>query len=549
MARLCRLCISESGSFTDVSELRENLPLSTLIMIICPVKIEPEDPLPKEVCSECLDTVLKAYKLREVSHKMDSYLRLCHEEAPAIEVIKVAQVEIGQQTEAEEEFVMQEITEEDEDDDKQDSQVPEEDGIDRDDDEDEGENELAETEYIIYEAAGLEAEGEDTDDIVKESTEFSYQVLCTNKSIKKSAVWNYIGYLADELGEIVDSEKDFFYCKICVENNQCLKPKYKIESTATSVLFTHLNKVHGLTKEEMLDNMNVVPAPSVAELVECTLCEKTLNSGSLSIHMGIEHRNGAADRPFQRKSSFRVDCFKNSSKSLAWDYFGVLTNLDGTQADEFYFYCRLCVEEEDKRTPRYTKNTSTSILLQHLKNAHVEKSPEELAKRKMPEPITANFNSKRMRREEYSCEVCGHDCETKKALNLHLTKEHGIQQKREFICEFEDCGKAFTMRDSLNKHIKNIHEGSKYPCDQCPALLSSRMSLRRHIESCHLKLKVFSCEKCDSNFAEQKSLKNHFQRVHLGIIEKKVPCEQCDLTFPNQWSLRRHMLTHTLEVR
>lgn len=359
-------------------------------------------------------------------------------------------------------------------------------------------------------------------------------------------MWSYIGSLVDENNKLIEEERDYYFCKICVEENQTLKPKYKAESTATSVLFSHLNRVHSLTKSDMFEiNPSFQSLHQVPELVNCEVCDKTFNSGSVNIHMGIEHINGAMSRDCSKVSQYKVNCFKTPSKSLAWDYFGALEDDNGTQVDQYYFYCKLCVEEDGKLNPKYTKNTSTSILLHHLKNAHIPKTTKEIAKRKLPEPITFN---KRLKNIDLSCKYCGENFEAKKSLNRHLSKEHNEEQPKNFTCPIENCLKSFTMRDTLLKHVKHIHEGSKFPCNRCPTVLSTRMSLRRHIETCHFKLKSFGCDICNATYTEQKSLKNHMQKVHLGIVEKKIPCEQCELMFTNQWSLRRHMMTHTKEV-
>lgn len=528
MTKVCRLCIAESTELTDISEIREGLPISVVIMIICPVKIEPEDSLPKHVCEECLQTVLSAYKLRDVSNKIDRYFRSCHGETDEIEELKIISEHIEQEdTEAE---------------------------IDAEPDYESSENEeVFEGNEDILDKDGYVVIHEYTEEdsgrmMVEIDPNFKYQVDCQNVQNKKSAVWKYIGYLTDENGKAVDDEKDYYFCKICVEQHQMLKPKYKIETIATSVLFAHLVKVHGLNKSDMSESVSVNPVHSVAELVPCEICEKSVNAGSMSIHMGIEHQNGAMSRVGEKSSQYKVNCFKTSSKSLAWDYFGALENPEGEQIDVYYFYCRLCVEEEEKLHPKYTKNTSTSILLQHLKNVHIPKTPEELAKRKLPEPITLMSSSKRLKRDDFSCKLCGEQLDSRKSLNRHLAKKHDEEQPRNYVCQFENCQKSFTMRDTLFKHVKNIHQGTKFPCDRCPAVLSSRMSLRRHIESCHLKLKQFACDSCNTTYTEQKSLKNHIQKVHMGISEKRVPCNLCELSFPSQWSLRRHSLTHTGEV-
>lgn len=524
MALVCRLCIAESEAFINLSEVREGLPLSTIAMIICPVKIESSDALPKQICGECLEVVLSAYKLRDVSNNTDRYLRSCDSEIHAIEIDDDVKL-----------VTDEEFTRIDDDVDASDKVIDETNDI----------IEVDEQEIFLkddYNNYDVESSS-----YIELDPNFKYKVDCQNLQTKKSAVWNYFGTLVDDNERIVEEEKDSYFCKICVEHNQDLKPKYKAESTATSVLFAHLNRVHGLNKSDMSENTSFNSLHHVPELVSCEVCEKTFNSGSLSIHHGIEHVNGAMSRDSPKVFQYKVNCFKTSSKSLAWDYFGALENEKSEQIDQYYFYCRLCVEEEGKLNPKYTKNTSTSILLQHLKNSHIPKTPKEVAKQKLLEPIVLT-SSKRLKGIGLSCKFCEENFDTKKSLNRHLAKEHNEEQPRNFSCPIESCLKSFTMRDTLLKHVKNIHQGTKYPCNRCPTVLSTRMSLRRHIETCHFKLKSFACDNCNATYTEQKSLKNHMQKVHMGIIEKKIPCELCELMFTNQWSLRRHLLTHTGEV-
>lgn len=515
--------------------------MSVIIMIICPVKIETCDILPKQICEQCLEVVLNAYKLRDVSNATERYLRGCNDDIQAIVTEEEASKSMAKE-EILEIFTTSEFPESSE----MDVTIALEDDSQDNSNEKLDDDVTSKEDYLIYESE------EETEEDVLEFAEIGpylkFKVDCQNVHTKKSAVWNYFGYLTDDEDKLVAEEKDSYFCKICVEQLQTLKPKYKIESTATSVLFSHLGRVHGLLKSDMAENPAISAAQIVPELVTCDVCEKTFNSNSLSIHMGIEHLDGALSRKEEINHQYRVNCFKSSSKSLAWDYFGALENHNGDQLDEYYFYCRLCIDEEGKLSPKYTKNTSTSILLQHLKNAHIPKTVEESSKKKLPEPINMNA-SKRVKYDEFICKICGDGLESKKALNRHLSKQHNEEQPRNYLCHYRDCGKTFTMRDTLLKHHKNIHQGTKYPCDRCPTVLSSRMSLRRHIETCHLKIKFFSCDNCGAKYTEQKTLKNHIQKVHLGIIDKKVRCDHCAMMFPNQWSLRRHMLTHTGEVK
>jgi Zinc-finger associated domain (zf-AD)/Zinc finger, C2H2 type len=71
----CRLCLSENSVFFDVSEIREGFQISQIIMNVCPVTVEASDMLPKQVCVECLNCVMIAYKLRDQSFQSDRLLK------------------------------------------------------------------------------------------------------------------------------------------------------------------------------------------------------------------------------------------------------------------------------------------------------------------------------------------------------------------------------------------------------------------------------------------------------------------------------------------
>lgn len=515
MASTCRLCLTESENVTELSEVREGFPLSVISMIILPVTINLDcsDPLPTQICENCISVLLSAFKLREVSNNSDRFLRTRNEEFATIEIDEAKHDEEGFHQEADITDSVEYITE----------VIPEEEA----------------DEYVVYEP---ERDNEDS-----EVEEGIFKVDVHSNIPRKSAVWSYFGHLTSETGIVVGSQENYYFCKICVEERSTLKPKYKIESTATSVLFAHLLKHHGIKKSDLpVNNQANVAHMAGLELMTCTICKKSYNNSSLSLHMELEHQNGALERNRTINSQYKVNCFKQDSKSIAWDYFGILEDLDGNTADEYYFHCRLCVDEKDKLSPKYTKNTSTSILMHHLKTAHISK-PDQL-KRKLPDPIEYN-SSKKSKKNDLTCRYCGEFQETKKSLSKHLRNVHLEEMDRKIFCPISDCGKAFFKKEVMLRHIKNVHEGRKYACDRCPAVLSTPNSLRRHIDSCHLKLKPFACDKCSATYLDQKALKSHIQKVHLGIAEERIPCEHCEIQLPNAWSLRRHMMTHTGEVR
>ncbi|CAG9811988.1 unnamed protein product [Chironomus riparius] len=75
MENLCRLCSSQSPTSTSVFSIKNGRLLLDMITIICPVKIDISDTLPKTICSLCLRIVLDAVDLRERSILSDLSLR------------------------------------------------------------------------------------------------------------------------------------------------------------------------------------------------------------------------------------------------------------------------------------------------------------------------------------------------------------------------------------------------------------------------------------------------------------------------------------------
>jgi uncharacterized C2H2 Zn-finger protein len=72
---VCRLCLTDNSFFTDLTEIRGDFPVSVIVMVVCPVKVDLKDSLPKQICEECLEIVMSAYKLRDQSITSDLKLR------------------------------------------------------------------------------------------------------------------------------------------------------------------------------------------------------------------------------------------------------------------------------------------------------------------------------------------------------------------------------------------------------------------------------------------------------------------------------------------
>ena len=55
---------------------------------------------------------------------------------------------------------------------------------------------------------------------------------------------------------------------------------------------------------------------------------------------------------------------------------------------------------------------------------------------------------------------------------------------RPYKCEI--CGKDFTVKGDMKKHVLFVHEGIKYPCSECPREFPTPSKQKRHFEQVHL---------------------------------------------------------------
>lgn len=107
-----------------------------------------------------------------------------------------------------------------------------------------------------------------------------------------------------------------------------------------------------------------------------------------------------------------------------------------------------------------------------------------------------------------TCEVCGLQCNTQRALKSHIDIVHGpldVDERRKHVCLEPGCGRAFTKQGNLNVHVRTIHGQKKFVCGAvdisslrniadwdgsgaCGRVLSTKQSLEGHIRTFHVGL-------------------------------------------------------------
>ncbi|CCK70520.1 Zap1p KNAG_0E02610 [Huiozyma naganishii CBS 8797] len=170
---------------------------------------------------------------------------------------------------------------------------------------------------------------------------------------------------------------------------------------------------------------------------------------------------------------------------------------------------------------------------------------------KVPEPKvkpekqpTAKLIHTDMRNEHDPVECKWGGCHLKfgscKELNDHLENDHLPRGQSQYTCSWAGCGKTFTQRQKIARHLKVHTRYKPYKCPQCQKCFSSDETLKQHLRI-HSGEKPYHCDICGKRFAISSSLKIHV-RTHTG--EKPLQCAVCGKRFIESSNLNKHMKTH-----
>lgn len=105
-----------------------------------------------------------------------------------------------------------------------------------------------------------------------------------------------------------------------------------------------------------------------------------------------------------------------------------------------------------------------------------------------------------------------------------------------FCCKI--CPRKFDSRRQFSFHYQSYHKGNR-TCKVCGRTFPAVPNLRRHMRAVHLKIREYQCDfnDCGKAFSTKKILLNHINS-HTG--EKPYACDQCDFRTGDSSTISKH---------
>ncbi|XP_012368693.2 zinc finger protein 772 [Octodon degus] len=166
----------------------------------------------------------------------------------------------------------------------------------------------------------------------------------------------------------------------------------------------------------------------------------------------------------------------------------------------------------------FKDSPSSSSIFQHLRGSSTREH--------------AFYNALR----QYKCNECGKAFSRKDSLVQHQRVHTG---ERPYECS--ECGKTFSRKPILAQH-QRIHTGEMpYECGICGKVFNHSSNLIVH-QRVHTGARPYKCNECGKAYSHKSTLVQH-ESVHTG--EKPYECSECGKYFGHKYRLIKHWSVHT----
>jgi KRAB domain-containing zinc finger protein len=162
-------------------------------------------------------------------------------------------------------------------------------------------------------------------------------------------------------------------------------------------------------------------------------------------------------------------------------------------------------------------------LEEHEKRGHKEKPEKLIVKRKQ-------------KRIPCLCDICGKNFETKQAVTEHY-KTHVLEKK--FQCKI--CSNFYRTAANLRIH-KTVHNERTLKCPNCEKYFKNHRDLKQH-RIVHEEAKNYCCEECGKSFTRRQVLARHIRSIH-SADSQKYACSICDKKFNDLTNMKNHQKRH-----
>ncbi|XP_075040847.1 zinc finger and BTB domain-containing protein 6 isoform X2 [Mixophyes fleayi] len=115
---------------------------------------------------------------------------------------------------------------------------------------------------------------------------------------------------------------------------------------------------------------------------------------------------------------------------------------------------------------------------------------------------------------------------------------HGLQSPTEGACSWRHqcpkCPRGFLHLENYLRHLK-MHK--LFLCLQCGKTFTQKKNLNRHIRG-HMGIRPFQCSVCLKTFTAKSTLQDHLN-IHSG--DRPYKCHCCDMDFKHKSALKKHL--------
>nr|XP_045595238.1 gastrula zinc finger protein XlCGF8.2DB-like [Procambarus clarkii] len=194
----------------------------------------------------------------------------------------------------------------------------------------------------------------------------------------------------------------------------------------------------------------------------------------------------------------------------------------------------LCDRYHGEKSEVFPKSGQEFILLKTVEQGRLGHTGEKLEA--CPESgERSTLLKKQMVVDRPSCDRCGKTFSDRSGLNKHMLVHIGDKL---YVCP--QCGKRFIRNDILQQHLM-AHTGAKnYLCHHCGKRFSRLGNLKEHMMG-HNGTRPYPCSVCGKLFSRLDYLKNHMV-VHG---DKPYMCPHCGNRYTQLGNMNKHIQLHT----